>query len=280
MLHCLAMARSKRPAVEFPEPEVLPEWVSRPDVITIEGAAATGKGSISAVLHETYGYRYLSISAVARGLAVAFSEQYPLDSETALDEERQFLLRRFYAEAAIGIGGEGMDSRIHIDGTDVTGRLYERETGALAAHLMQYGAVKSRVAELSREVAASGNIILNGRLVAEQVAPEAELHILLEAGLEERTQRRYEQQRQADPSVVKGDVAAELVVRDAKEKAAGANRPFGGSLVVDTTGRTAHESALEIVKVYNTLSGSYPPAKTRRAAARPSWIALANRSEP
>jgi cytidylate kinase len=273
------MTRRKRPAVEFPEPETLPEWISRPDVITIEGPPATGKSSISAALCERYGYRYLHISAVARGLAVAFSEQSPLDRETALDADYGPAVREFYNRAVVGVRREGMDTRVRVNGTDVSDRLFTPETGELAAGLMRYENVQRRVAGLAGEFAAEGNIILDGRLVAATVAPEAELHIFLQTDGEERVRRRFEQRQPTDPVLTLEDVAAELTARDKKERAAGAHRPFGGSLIVDTTGRTVEESAGEIVGVYNALTRpADPPESPEPQRGRPRWRRRAGRS--
>lgn len=275
LLNCVVMAKgeyhTEHPQAERVEIEALPDWVVRPDVITIEGLAATGKGSVSEILCDRYGYRYLNISSIGRGLAVGFAQRFPWLTENSMSlADYEITIPEFYETAVIEAKVTGMSTRVRINGVEVTKQLHTPETDAAASYLFGYEPVRRRVAEFARDFATEGNIILDGRTVAATVAPEADLHIFLETDREERIRRRYQARLATNPNVTIEQVAAEVDERDRKEKLGGAHHPFGGSLIVDTTGATAIRSAREIVTVYNTLQQpTRSPEYSGRRRGRP-----------
>lgn len=226
------------------EPERFAKWLHSPEVITIEGLAATGKGTISRVLCEKYGYDYVSISSIGRGLAAAcLGSEIPLDNEVAIEE--------FYRNTDVGIRLAGMANHISIDEVDVTPQLFNRETSLAASYLMRYQFVRDCVRGLGQEIAGDGRVVFDGRHVANEIAPGSELQLILVASIDERVRRRLIEERLKDSSLTEEDIADDLAQRDANEVSTGAVVSSAHGLIVDTTRYTPEDLVNFIVAANN-----------------------------
>lgn len=234
---------------QFDNPERLeaaevPRWFHKPDVITIEGLAATGKGAASRVLCEQHGFNYVSISSIGRGLAVSY-----LDSGLSPDNEG--VVREFYADADVAVELSGMTHLVSVDGRDVTPRLFDRKVSLLASQLMRYDFVRYKVYEVGHSLKGEGPVIFDGRRVAEEAVPGAELQVLLIASMEERLRRRYTEEYAKDPMVVPAEILRDLETRDRNEIAAGAARATSPGYIVDTTEHTPEGVVRSIIDAHN-----------------------------
>jgi cytidylate kinase len=235
---------------EFPRETELPAWASRPDVITIEGLAATGTTSLSEQFCADYGYGYVSASAIARGLAAAYET-----GAGSLDD--LLAIERFYQAADVEVAIDGMRSQITVNGHDVTDRLFIPETDQAAAHLMRYEAVPARVSRDVRRIVSRGNAVIDGRLVAKTIAPDADLNVFLTADLETRIDRRYRQAVQEDSGITRASIAADLIRRDANESRAGADQAPEGAIILDTSGLSVPGMAATVVAEHNRRCSDY-----------------------
>lgn len=229
-----------------PSPEQsaeFPHWFFKPQVIAIEGLAATGKGATCRVFCERQNYDYVSVSSIGRGLAVGF-----LDTGRSVEDESA--VRDFYGTADINVELAGMTNLIAVDGADVTPRLFDREVSLLASRLMRYDFVRNKVYEVSHSSKGVRPVIFDGRR-ADEIAPGADLQILLVASMEERVRRRYAEERLKDPTMTTDDIRQDMIARDRNELAAGAARATSVGYIVDTTDYRPEEVAASIITTHN-----------------------------
>ncbi len=237
-------------SIEQPYPELgeappeYPDWVVRPSVITIEGELATGKDAVCEILCRNYGYRYLEVSGIARGLTVAFlEERLPRDDEAAI--------RRFYRDAEVRLDTGGGEVRTIVNGADVTDRLRDPDTYETSSYLMRYPIVPESVVRASQTFARDGNIVMNGRLLGREVWPGAELQLFLIADFRTRLGRRFRQLQGENPDISKGAVERTMREREGREAAAGSSIASSWAIIVDTTELSIPRTAITAVEAHN-----------------------------
>ncbi len=237
--------RAERPEPGIPEiPEKLPEWHRRPQVITVEGELAAGKDTLCATLCEAYGFRYLDVSGIGRGLAAAALRE-------GVDLEDEAAVARFYAEADVDFAMQGSGASVCVNGADVTADLKTPETYDASARLIRYPFAPMRVGEIARDSIRRGNVVVNGRRLTSDIWPGAELQLFLTGDFEVRLERRFRELREADPATTREAVADAMRRRAAEEAAAGASAASASSLIVDTTVLAPDEVANTVVESHN-----------------------------
>ena len=156
-----------------------------PHPIAIDGPAASGKSTLGAALAERLGYAFLDTGLMYRALTLAALE----GGIAATDADACSAL----AESVAMEIAANTETRILIDGTDVTPRLREP---AVEANVSAYSAipgVREAMVARQRRFAADRRAVLAGRDIGTAVLPNAPVKLYLEASAEVRAQRRGEQ---------------------------------------------------------------------------------------
>ncbi len=151
-------------------------------VIAIDGPAGAGKSTVSKMLSQQLGLRYLDTGAMYRCLAYK-ALQAGLRTDQGV--EAAVLLDSIDIEFGIG-----EPQPVFINGEEVTSDIRTPEIGEAASALSQYTPVRQKMVERQQKLVANGGVILEGRDVTTVVAPNATLKVYLTASLEERSRRR------------------------------------------------------------------------------------------
>ena len=209
-----------------------------PSVIAIDGPAASGKSSLGAALAARLGYLLFDTGITYRGFtAVALDRGVAATDVPACEQ----LARSLHIEIT---GVE--ETRILIDGTDVTDRLREP---AVEAHVSAYSTIpgvrKVMVAK-QREVAGEGRVIVVGRDIGTAVLPDAPVKIYLEASAEARARRRSAQAAEWGTRQDAEAAARDILGRDVIDsgRATSPLRPASEAIIIDTT-NLAFEQVVE-----------------------------------
>ena len=100
------------------------------------------------------------------------------------------------------------------DGKDVSALIRTPEVTAIVSQVAALGPVRSKMVELQREMADVGSVIMDGRDIATNVLPNADVKIFLTASIEERAMRRYKEMKQKGFDVDLEKLKAEIAARD------------------------------------------------------------------
>jgi small subunit ribosomal protein S1 len=204
-------------------------------VVAIDGPAGVGKSTIANMVAQHLGFYFLNSGNFYRAITLTVLEQGvdPKDEAAVLDVARRLSMRI-------------VDGRLHADGVDVQDRLH---TDAVDAYVAQHSAIVELRAIVNthlRALAEGGlNLVAEGRDITTVVFPEAGCKFFLDASVEVRAKRRYDQQPTEMP-------LQELVKTIAERDKIDRNKPVGG-LKVAPDALYIDSSYLTIDEVYDTV---------------------------
>lgn len=179
---------------------------SRRAVVTIDGPAGAGKSTVARRLARRLGFAYVNSGAIYR--AVAW--------RVAAGARVEDVLTGMRVDFRLTPDGQ----RVRVDSRDVTESLYSPDISERAAALSQRADVRAYADRLQREVAAEaeGSVVVEGRDAGTVVFPEADWKFYLDASLDARAQRRFDQQRKAGQAADLATVRAAIRARDEADR--------------------------------------------------------------
>lgn len=196
-----------------------------PNPIAIDGPAASGKSSVGAALARRHGYRFLDTGLMYRAFALAaLRAGIPAADEAAASELARKLDMRVETSD---------ETRIFLDGEDVTGELRTPPVEDVVSSYSKIAAVREVMVACQREIAAEGLAVVAGRDIGTVVLPDAPLKFFLDASPEARAVRRQKQAGEDGDERARNNIAQ----RDAQD-AGRAVAPMAvapGAIKIDTT---------------------------------------------
>ena len=137
--------------------------------VAIDGPAGAGKSSVAKAVAKRAGYLYLDTGAMYRALTWAV-----LQANVDLADEKA--LKSLIHTAEIHME-PGETDRVFVNGTDVTAPIRSTEVTARVSAVAALPAVREKLVDLQRQIAARGGVILDGRDIGTVVLPKAELKV-------------------------------------------------------------------------------------------------------
>jgi cytidylate kinase len=177
-----------------------------PLIIAIDGPAGAGKSTLAKRLAKDLGFTYLDTGAMYRALALKILQ-------TGVDLADEAVLRALVADTDINLVEQAGTLRVFLDGVEVSQSIRMPEVSQMASKASALKVVRQRMLELQRDVGQKGSVVAEGRDIGTVVFPKAEVKIFLDASVEERARRRFEELRE-----VGGDVSLEETLREIKER--------------------------------------------------------------
>ena len=178
--------------------------------IAIDGPGAVGKTVVGRLLARRLGFRFLDTGIMYRAVTLAALERaVPLEDDAAL--------ARLAEEVAIEVLETDAGHQVLVDREDVTGRLRTPDVEHGASVVSQVQGVRKALVRKQRAMADVGRWVVVGRDIGTVVLPDAEVKLFLEASVEERAHRRYQELCAQEESVDAEVVRSELEERDRRD---------------------------------------------------------------
>lgn len=171
--------------------------------VAIDGPGGTGKSSIAKAVSERLGLEYIDTGAMYRSIALKAVR-------TGVDPEDEPAVVKMLADTDIDF----KDNNVYLDGENVSGLIRTNEISMAASTISKLGPVRAKVDEVSRRIAATKDVIMEGRDIGTAVIPDAEVKIFMTADPEVRAKRRYNQLiNQGSPANLE-EIKADIEKRD------------------------------------------------------------------
>lgn len=154
--------------------------------IAIDGPAGAGKSTIAKLAAEKLGYIYVDTGAMYRAIAL-----FLIKGGISADNENE--VESACQNIEVEIRYEDNVQQVYLNGENVSVEIRQEKVGNMASKAAAIKAVRSKLLQLQRDIAASNNVIMDGRDIGTFVLPDAELKIYLTASVGTRAKRRYDQ---------------------------------------------------------------------------------------
>ena len=218
-------------------------------VITIDGPAASGKGSLSKKISEEFNFFYMETGIYYRGFANLFYK----NQLNILD------LSSFISNLNINSFKEYIMNN--------NKKLYSTKVTKLASNLAKNKEIRTFIVKIQQDMIITlekkfNGIILEGRDCGSVVAPKADLKFYLTASLKIRAERRFNQFLKEKKDISYEQVISDLRDRDVQDK----NRKHSplqkpkGAIIIDNSDYNFEET-INIVK--NIIFSRIPTLKNK-----------------
>ena len=182
-----------------------------PNIIAIDGPAASGKTTVANKLAEKWGYLFFDTGVMYRAVTwMALHEGISTKNEEAVSA----LADRIKIDVRPPTKADGREYDVIADGIDVTWKIRMKKVDSRVSRVSAYSGVRSALTRQQRRIGMAGSVIMVGRDIGTVVLPEADLKIYLDASVEERAKRRYDQRLERGEKVEYKKILKKLKKRD------------------------------------------------------------------
>ena len=173
--------------------------------IAIDGPAGAGKSTIARRVAKEKGYIYVDTGAMYRAIGLYFMNE-------GVDAENAAAVLDALAAIQVEIKYEAGEQQVYLNGKNVSKKIRQEAVGNMASKVATKQAVRDKLLDLQRNLAATQDVVMDGRDIGTFVLPNAELKIYLTASVDTRADRRYkelvEKHMPADLEEIKRDIEA------------------------------------------------------------------------
>ncbi|AAL03286.1 (d)CMP kinase [Rickettsia conorii] len=200
--------------------------ISQNFTISLDGPAASGKGTIGLILAKKFSLKYFQSSIVYRQLAFDCISQKidvtDIDAVIALSKELK------------------LDNNFDLENENI---------GNIASQIAVISEIRNNLNKyLISLVKTTPRMIMEGRDIGTVVAPDADLKIFITANPQIRAERRYKQLQAKGKTCILDEILRQIILRDKrdKERKAAPLLPASDALIIDTSKLSAMEVVEEV----------------------------------
>ncbi len=207
--------------------------MTRPSVIAIDGAAASGKSTIGNRLARRLGYTYFDTGVMYRAVTwAALRGGISIEDEAGVTELAESLL----IEVTPPTQDDGRQYTVYADGQDATWAIREPAVEEFVSAVSAYPGVRRALTKQQRRIAASGRMVMVGRDIGTVVLPDADLKLYIQASVEERARRRYQECQTRGENVTYEEVLTSMRRRDQidSQRTHAPLRPADNAVIINT----------------------------------------------
>jgi CMP/dCMP kinase len=201
-------------------------------IITIDGPAASGKGTVAKGIAGRLGFEYLDTGAMYRAVALAaIRENIPCDDRAGVSG----LLPKIQLGMCPG--------RVFLNSEDVTEQIRAPGISQESSKVAAISSVRAFLIPQQRQIAAGRDIVCEGRDQGTIVFPDAPVKFFITADVGTRAERRYRELLEKGIDTTVEQQIIELKERDKRdsERKDGPLRKPPGAIHIDTTHLTPDE---------------------------------------
>ena len=206
--------------------------------ITIDGPGGSGKSTIAKLIAKKMKIAYLDTGAMYRAMGYyAIQNNVSVEDEEAVIKLLDGLDMKLWEENGI--------QQVAVNGINVTPYIREHNISMAASTISKIPAVRLKLVELQRQIAAKTDCIMDGRDCGSFVLPNADYKFYMTASSDVRAERRRKELELKGQSIPFETIKADIEARDKQDM----TRKFAplvvpeGAIVIDTSDYTIDQVA-------------------------------------
>ena len=154
--------------------------------VAIDGPAGAGKSTIAKLVAKELNFIYVDTGAMYRAIAL-----FLLNKGISKDDEKA--IADVCGEIDIEIKHADGLQQVWLNGQDVSAEIRREAVGNMASATSVYSCVREKLLSLQRDIAATQDVIMDGRDIGTCILPNAQAKIYLTASVSTRAKRRYQE---------------------------------------------------------------------------------------
>jgi cytidylate kinase len=217
-------------------------------LITIDGPSGAGKTTVSRMLADRLGYKYIDTGALYRGVALAaISSGLNPDDDIGLEKLCNTLKINFVLEE------KGL--RLRLNDSDITDHIRTPEITMFASAASARPIVRSFLLNLQRDLGKEKGVVFEGRDMGTVVFPGADVKFFLDASPKIRAKRRYDELKSTNPQSIEA-VERDMARRDKNDstRELAPLKPAEDAIRIDSTDLSIETVVEQMVTVIGNLS--------------------------
>lgn len=212
--------------------------------VAIDGPAGAGKSTIAKQIAKRMGLIYVDTGAMYRAMALYMLREKvdpgDLDAIALKCEETHITIRYENGEQVVLLNGENVNAFLRTE-----------EVGNMASAIAPRTEVRAKLVRLQRELAATADVIMDGRDIGTCVLPDADVKIYLTAGSAVRAKRRYDELAAKGEKCDLAKIEADIIERDERDMTREESplRQAEDAVLVDSSDMTIEEVIQTIIEI-------------------------------
>lgn len=182
-------------------------------IVAIDGPAGAGKSTVAQLAARELGCTYIDTGAMYRAVAWKTLRQHKAGNkaDTPVTDE---LIETVVKDIQVTLEYVDGVTHVFVDGREITEEIRTPEVTGIVSQVAAVGLVRSKLVELQRRMAEKGSVLMDGRDIATNVLPNANVKIFLTASIEERARRRYKEMQAKGYDVALEELQRDIAARD------------------------------------------------------------------
>lgn len=180
-------------------------------IITIDGAAGTGKSTVAKKVAEKLSIAYFDTGAMYRAFAY-----YVLSQK--VDPQNIDRVVNLIKSFDFNFHGVGSHKTYFVNGIDVTSSIRNPDVTEVSSVISQYPEVRQSLHQIQKSFASSHDAVFEGRDLGTVIFPDAEFKFFLKASDEVRALRRHDEMKNKGINTSYIEVLEAIRQRDSRDQ--------------------------------------------------------------
>ena len=217
--------------------------VTSPRVITIDGPAGSGKSTVSNILSQKMGWKYVSTGALYRTMGyLLYKANKSVEDKEAVNSCAKELEKNFKLDLETG--------DVFLNGVNITKEIRSPEASERTSQTSKDAYLRELLLPIQRDMILSfGGAVVDGRDMGTVVFPNAPLKVYLVASAEKRAERRHRELSAQGIRVNVDEIIKEIHERDQRDsnRTVAPMKPATDAIMIDSSDKSPEEVA-ELIK--------------------------------
>ncbi len=206
-------------------------------IISIDGAAGTGKTTVGIKLARELNYQFLDSGKIYRAYTYKMIKNNTLATIDIINQLSTTNIEYKYLKNK---------EILNLDGKNVSDKLHSEQVDNYVSDISKIPEIRVKMTELQRKIAKK-NFIVVGRDIGTVVLPNAELKIFLTASIKERARRRFNERKNENIKDIEKSIKNRDYI-DSTRKVAPLKIPKN-AIVIDTENKDVNKVSQEILNL-------------------------------